>query len=139
MPACAKTICARTRKPSAPKERSTLTNGVQKQLQSEANCAVVSNFTYRVSASLKEPRILNTNAFLRHYREQPYVAFPNRPGPLAEPGGHSLGAMAGPKPAIDMETQPVRFYPNHSLAANLLGYVQRRNASDGRKFSLRHA
>jgi penicillin-binding protein 2 len=37
--------------------------------------------------------------------------------------------------AIDLETQPVRVYPNHSLAANLLGYVQRRAAADGAESS----
>jgi penicillin-binding protein 2 len=39
------------------------------------------------------------------------------------------------QPVIDLETQPVRFYPYTNVAANLLGYVQRRDASDGGEFS----
>jgi penicillin-binding protein 2 len=116
------------------KGKISLTNSVQTQLQREADCVVVSNFTYRVSVSLKEPRLLNTNAFLRHRREQPYVPFqivsdlaPEQVAILAE---QWLG-----QPAIDLETQPVRIYPNRSLAANLLGYVQRRDVSEGGKFS----
>jgi penicillin-binding protein 2 len=116
------------------KGKISLTNSVRQQLQLEADCQVVSNLTCCVSASLAEPRALNTNVFLRHYRDHPYVPFqivpdlsPKQVAILAE---QWLGQTA-----VDLETQPVRVYPHHALAANLLGYVQRRDASDGREFS----
>jgi penicillin-binding protein 2 len=108
---------------------------VRRELQLEADCAVVSNITYRVSTSLEKPRVLNTNAFLQHYHDHPYVPFqivpdltPRQVAILAE---QWTGA-----PGIELETQPVRDYPNHTLAANLLGYVRpRRDDAGGAKFS----
>jgi penicillin-binding protein 2 len=111
-----------------------LTNTVQRLLRDEAECAVVSNFTYRVSASLKEPRQLNTNAFMRHHREEPYVPFLIVPD-LAPAQVAILAEQWLGQSAVDLETEPVRVYPDHTLAANLLGYVQRRYGSDGGKFS----
>lgn len=95
------------------------------QLQVLADCDVVSNITSRVSTTLKEPRILNTNGFIRHYNDYAYVPFqivpnlaPNQVAIFAEQlSGH---------PGIELETQPVRKYPNGSLAAHILGYVGRR-------------
>ena len=107
---------------------------VRQRLQLDADCAVVSNITYRVSTSLAEPRALNRDVFLRHYTNYPYVPFqivpalaPNQVAILAE-------QWAG-QSAVELETQPVRDYPGKSVAANLLGYVLRRNASEGGRFS----
>jgi penicillin-binding protein 2 len=116
------------------KGRINLTKSVRKQLQQEANCAVVSNLTFCVSASLGEPRLLNNKVFLRHYDEHPYMPFPIVPE-LAPKQVAILAEQWMGQSAVDLETMPVRVYPNLSLAANLLGYVQRRDASDGAEFS----
>jgi penicillin-binding protein 2 len=116
------------------KGKISLTNSVRQGLLWEADCEVVSNLTCCVSTSLGEPRVLNNQAFLRHYREHPYVPFPIVPD-LAPKQVAIMAEQWLGQPAIDLETQPVRFYPNHSLAANLLGYVQRRDAADGGEYS----
>jgi penicillin-binding protein 2 len=116
------------------KGKISLANGVKQQLQWEADCAVVSNITWRVSASLGEPRLLKNKAFLRHYREHPYVPFPIVPD-LSPKQVAILAEQWLGQPAIEMETQPVRDYPGQSLAAHLLGYVQHRDASEDEEFA----
>jgi len=116
------------------KSKINLNTNVQRQLHLEADCAVVSNVTYRVSTSLEELRVMNTNAFLRHYREHPYVPFQIVPDLNPKQLAILAEQWLGQTP-VDLETQPLRFYPNHSLAANLLGYVQRRDGSSGGDFS----
>jgi penicillin-binding protein 2 len=116
------------------KGKISLPKNVGQQLRLDADCAVVSNITYCVSTSLEEPRALDIKAFLRHYNDQPYVPFqivsdlaPKQVAIFAEQWSGQTG--------IDLETQPVRVYPYHSLAANLLGYVQRRNLPGDGQFS----
>ena len=65
-----------------------LTPATSRELQLAADCQVVSNITFEVGGVLQERRNLNTNAFLRHYANYPYVPFeivPNlAPSQLAE-------------------------------------------------------
>jgi penicillin-binding protein 2 len=103
---------------------------VRRDLQAEADCAVVSNITYCVSASLEEPRALNTKAFLQHYHDHPYVPFQILPD-LTPRQVAILAEQWSGSPAIELETQPVREYPFKSLAANLLGYVRLRHDDSG--------
>jgi penicillin-binding protein 2 len=114
--------------------RASLPAGARQRLQWEADCAVVSNITRRVSASLGEPRILDTNVFLWHYNHHPYVPFQIVPS-LAPQQVAIFAEQWSGQPAIELETQPVRDYPNHALAAHLLGYVRRRDDSGAAKFS----
>jgi penicillin-binding protein 2 len=91
-----------------------------------ADCAVVSNITRHVSTILDEPRILNTNGFLRHYNDYPYVPFQLVPNLGIRQVAMFSEQLSG-QPALELETQPVRFYPHGTVAANLIGYVQRRD------------
>jgi len=117
------------------KGRINLPTSVRTNLQLESYCDVVSNITYRVSTSLEEPRALNTNAFLKHYHDHPYVPFQIVPDLTPKQVAIFAEQWSG-SPAIELETQPVREYPNHTLAANLLGYVRPfRDDSGGEKFS----
>jgi penicillin-binding protein 2 len=111
-----------------------LSSAVRRSLQLAADCDVVSNITYRVSTSLEEPRILNTNGFFRHYRDYPYVPFQIVPD-LAPRQVAIFAEQLSGQPALELETQPVRVYPHGSLAANLLGYVQRRDDDQGGEIS----
>jgi penicillin-binding protein 2 len=103
---------------------------LKRRLQLAADCEVVSNITCRVSASLEDPRILNTNGFLRHYNDYPYVPFQIVPN-LAPKQVAIFAEQLSGQPALELETQPVRVYPHGPLAANLLGYVQRRDNPGG--------
>jgi penicillin-binding protein 2 len=102
----------------------------RRDLQLQADCAVVSNIIYRVSCSLEEPRALNAKAFLRHYHDHPYVPFQIVPN-LTPRQVAILAEQWSGSPAVELETQPVRNYPNKSLAANLLGYVRPRQDDSG--------
>jgi len=112
-----------------PNGRLSLSASFQRQLRLEADCDVVSNITYRVSTSLEEPRALNTKAFLRHYTNYPFVPFQIVPDLDAKKVAIYSEQWSG-QPAMDLETQPVRSYPHGTLAAHLLGYVQRRDDSE---------
>lgn len=98
--------------------------GISKRLQLEADCYVVSNITFNVSYTLQEPRILNTNAFLRHYASHPYVPFEIVPD-LQQKQVARFAEQLSAEPELELETQPVRAYPNGALAAHVLGFVQR--------------
>jgi penicillin-binding protein 2 len=98
--------------------------GTSRDLQLAADCQVVSNITYTVSTSLQEPRVLNTRAFLKHYTNYPYVPFDIVPDLSARQVARFAEQLSG-WPELEMETQPVRSYPYGSLAAHVLGYVQR--------------
>ncbi len=103
-----------------PRAKSTCRAAIQRQLQLEADCDVVSNITCRVSTSLQEPRILNTNGFIRHYKDYPYVPFQIVPN-LAPKQVAIFAEQLGGQPFLELETQPVRVYPNGSLAAQPFG------------------
>jgi penicillin-binding protein 2 len=101
-----------------------LTAETSRELKLEADCQVVSNITFQVGASLQERRILNTNAFLRHYTNYPYVPFDIAPD-LSRRQLARFAEQCSGQPDLEIETQPVRWYPNGSLAAHVLGFVQR--------------
>ncbi len=108
------------------KGRLSLSTAMRKGLQQAADCAVVSNITRRVSLTLEEPRVLNTNGFLRHYNEHLYVPFELVPNLRIQQVAIFSEQLSG-QPALELETQPVRVYPHGTVAANLLGYVQLRD------------
>jgi penicillin-binding protein 2 len=108
------------------KGRLSLAPGTSRALQLEAYCDVVSNITSYVSTSLLEPRFLNTNAFIRHYNNYPYVPFEIVPN-LAPRQVAIFAEQLSGQPDIELETQPVRHYPGGAVAAHVLGYVQREN------------
>lgn len=95
-----------------------------RKLHAAADCQVVSNITFEVGATLHETRILNTNAFLRHYSSYPYVPFEVIPN-LSPLQLALFAEQLSSQPDLEIETEPVRNYPNGALAAHLLGYVQR--------------
>ncbi len=101
-----------------------LTAETSRGLQLEADCQVVSNIAFQVGESLQAHGILNTNAFLRHYTNYPYVPFEIVPNLAPRQVARFAEQLSG-QPELEMETQPVRSYPNGSLAAHVLGFVQR--------------
>jgi penicillin-binding protein 2 len=94
------------------------------KLHEAADCEVVSNITFQVGQTLQETRILNTNAFLRHYASYPYVPFEIVPDLTDRQRAEFAEQLSG-QPDLELETEPVRNYPNGALAAHVLGFVQR--------------
>ena len=107
-----------------------LTGSASHQLQLEADCQVVSNITYQVSESLQEPRMFSPTAFLRHYTNYPYVPFDIVPDMTPRQVARFAEQLSA-QPDLDMQTQPLRWYPGGTLAAHVLGYVQRENFDAG--------
>jgi penicillin-binding protein 2 len=101
-----------------------LTSATSRDLQLQADCLVVSNITFQVGATLQEPRVLNPRAFLRHYTNFPYVPFDIVPDMNPIQVARFAEQLSG-QPYLELDTEPVRDYPWHSLAAHVLGYVQR--------------
>src|SRR5208283_5816921 len=97
---------------------------VRTALQLQADCDVVSNITFRVSTCLEEPRLLNPSAFLRHYTNFPYVPFQIVPDLRPRQVAIFAEQLSG-QPEMELETEPVRDYPNGQTAAHVLGFVQR--------------
>ena len=68
--------------------------------------------------------MLNPVAFLRHYNNFPYVPFQIVPDLAPRQVAIFAERLSG-QPDLDLETEPVRNYPNGEAAAHVLGYVQR--------------
>jgi penicillin-binding protein 2 len=101
-----------------------LTPEYLQQLRAEARVRVAGGILARISEKIGQPLVLDEKNFNAHYAKQlalPYPALKNlNPAQIArfeENYTNRLGA--------DLELESVRSYPNGTLAANLLGYVQR--------------
>lgn len=108
----------------APNGHVRLTPAASRQLQLDADCMVVSNITSQVDQSLLVPRPFSPSAFLRHYTNYPYVPFDIVPDMNSVQVARFAEQLSG-APDLDMETEPLRWYPGGELAAHILGYVQR--------------
>ncbi len=107
------------------------------ELQLLCRYSVASNIWSQVTALMGCPSPLDRQKFERHYRQKLYVPFPIvrnlTPGQVArfaEKGTHI--------PGVDLELQSLRHYPMGSLAAHLIGYLQRadsREAEEEFRFS----
>jgi len=102
--------------------RASLSPAIRHKLQLQADCHVVSNIAMQVSSSLEESRVFSTNAFLRHYTNFPYVPFDIVPNMSQKQVVRFAELFT--RPDLEIETQPVRSYPNGPLAAHVLGYVR---------------
>ncbi len=118
-----------------PGKRTLLKASIRRQLQLEADCRVVGSISARVSGALQEPGIFDTNKFLKHYTQYPYVPYPVLPDLTPQQVAIFAEQFSG-QSAIELETQPARFYPHGTLAAHLLGFVQRKDAEASFRYSL---
>jgi penicillin-binding protein 2 len=101
-----------------------LPSAFSRELQLEADSLVVSNITVQVGAFLQAPQVFNPKAFLRHYTNYPYVPFDVVPNLAPKQVARFAEQLSG-LPDLEMEMQPVRAYTNGTVAAHMLGYVQR--------------
>jgi penicillin-binding protein 2 len=94
------------------------------ELESQARYRVASNLAYQVGCILGQPVRLDYEVFCRHYAQQLALPLPLVTGLDAaqiarfheHPGGWR---------GVDLDIQPVRYYPHGSTAAHLLGYLVR--------------
>lgn len=106
-----------------------LTREQQSQLAKATRFQVVSNLVSQVGAVLHEPLSLSEQQFSRHYERSLALPFPvmtelspNQIARFTEAGGIP--------PGFDLETRPMRYYPQRTTAAHLLGYLTRDEGSN---------
>jgi len=110
------------------KPKGKLTRAARIALESESRYRVVSNLVQRVGGIVQQPLFLEHERFLKHYTNQLALAMPVlldlTPDQVAR-----FQEQAGTLPGVDLEVQPLRYYPRHSTAAHLLGYIRKDNSS----------
>lgn len=98
------------------------------ELESQARYRVASNLAFRVGAILGQPVRLEYEAFCRHYAQQLALPLPVvtdlDTAQIARFQEHPGGL-----PGVDLDIQPVRYYPHRSTAAHVLGYLVRDDSS----------
>ncbi|MBL9138247.1 MAG: hypothetical protein JNK85_20430 [Verrucomicrobiales bacterium] len=106
-----------------------LTLEQRRDLQESARVAVYSNTVQAVGQSLGRPLAVSSERFLKHYRQD--LALPL---PVAENLTPTQMALFFERclgiPGVDLEVQAIRSYPFGSLAAHVLGHLQRADEAD---------
>lgn len=85
---------------------------------------VVSNVALQVSTRLQRPSLFNAADFRRHYTNSlalPYPLASNLDAAELARFSEQSASLQG----VDLEIQAIRFYPNATLAAHLLGHLKR--------------
>jgi penicillin-binding protein 2 len=101
-----------------------ITSAIKGELNRAARYNVVSNIVWEVSSAvLPQPLILNEKEFAKHYSG--FLALPMPlPFTLTLDQVALFMERAIKIPGVELEVQPMRFYPHGSLAVHLLGYVR---------------
>ncbi len=98
-------------------------------LERQARYRVVSNLLFTVSSSLNDPRVLIEKHFHNHYDSQRSLPYPLLRD-LSAPQVAAFTERSSHLPSLDLDVQPTRAYPQKSLAAHLLGHLQRDDAPE---------
>jgi penicillin-binding protein 2 len=93
-------------------------------LQSEARYRVVSNLLSQISSLIQEPETLDEKEFTNHYNNSRSLPFPLVRDLSPEQVARFVEQPHRPS-SLALEVQAIRSYPHKSIAAHLLGYVQR--------------
>lgn len=105
-----------------------LTSAQRQQLSWMARYRVVSNITHRLSAALGQPITSDYDSFLKHYTNQLALPFPIllnlTEGQIARLQEHAVNPRG-----VDLEIQPMRFYPFNTTAAHIVGVLKHDNSS----------
>ncbi len=98
------------------------------RLELGARYAVTSNIVHQLGVVMGQPLIIDEKKFHQHYDQRRALPLPVavdlNPMQVAR-----LQERALSLPGLEMDIQPTRLYPHGSLAAHLLGYLQRDNES----------
>ena len=90
---------------------------------------LINDMTLRSSTLLKNPLVLRPEAFFDHLKNRTYVPFPiiNDLSPVQRA---LYFEQLSTESSFDLDVQPVRYYPNGSVAAHLMGYIRKKNSRD---------
>ena len=112
------------RKASRKLDRSEMT-----ELGLRARFNVVSNLVQKLSLVMQQPIAFGENQFRKHYDHWTYAPLPLLTN-LAPDQVARFQENSGKAPALNLEIQPVRYYPYKTTAAHVLGYLQRSEGTD---------
>ncbi len=111
---------------TAPKRRMKLAE--RRLFEAQTRYRVASNVVYHFAQTVREPISLDYDRFTRHYSEQlalPLVVMTNiNPAQVARFQEHP-GAL----PGLDLDIQPMRFYPHRTSGGHIVGYLKRDDSS----------
>jgi len=90
---------------------------------------LINDMTLRSSTLLRNPLVLRPEAFFDHLKNRTYVPFPiiNDLSPVQRA---LYFEQLSTESSFDLDVQPVRYYPNGSVAAHLMGYIRKKNSRD---------
>ncbi len=111
------------------KKQFALTEALKDQLKQQTRYQVVSNLIGNLSAALDQPINLPQKEFQKQYdkaRALPMPIFPNSLNPIQLARFEERSAA---ETGMDLEVESMRYYPNGSVGAHLLGYLQHNNDS----------
>jgi penicillin-binding protein 2 len=110
------------------KKQFALTLKIRNELQQQTHYEVSSNIVADVGARLGQSIPLEEKDFQRHYDKQRAIPLPV----LANLNSTQVARFEEQSihtPGMDLDIQSLRFYPNNTVAAHLLGYLGRNNDS----------
>jgi len=114
-----------------------LTRVERERLEWTARYQVVSNITAQVGEWLQQPRVIDQRLFQRHYNEVralPISILQN----LNATQVARFAERPGVFPGLELEIQPLRVYPQTSLAAHVLGALRRDDSSQEEEDAFYH-
>lgn len=101
-----------------------LGTAARRSLGSEVRYGVVSNLVHQTSLAIQRPLELSPGEFHEHYNQR--LALPlTIASDLQLREVARFVELAGGLPGLDLEVQPLRYYPFGALAAHTLGYLRR--------------
>lgn len=101
-----------------------LTRADRERLNVEVRSLVASNTLQRVAEFLHQPPSVSDRDFRRHHRQWPYRPLTVHENLDAAQIARFL-EQAPNIPGLDLDVQPVRFYPSGKTVAHLLGHLRR--------------
>ena len=101
-----------------------LTRREREALREQVRYTVVSNTLQQVSRFLQEPVVLSQRDFRRHHNQWPYRPLRVRANLAPEQVARFL-EQAPDLPGVDLEVQPLRYYPLGPAVAHVVGYLTR--------------
>lgn len=110
------------------KKAFTLSTAQKAMLRQDARYEVASNMTFQVSERLQLPFSLIRSNFDRHYESRLVLPLPLASN-LDPTNVARFEEQSSALPGLDLEIQSLRFYPEGSLAAHVLGYLKRDDSS----------
>jgi penicillin-binding protein 2 len=97
-------------------------------LEAQARYRVASNSVSQLSTVLSEPLSLSFDGFMKHYTNQLALPLTLLTNATQQQVARLMEGSINP-PGVDLEIQPVRFYPGGTLAAHVLGFLVPDNRS----------